>query len=466
VSSAAGVAETAPLRAGAEAMRQAELRARRSMPDQPVSALPAVPIGTLLEKKYALVEEIGRGSMGTVFLADDVILQRRVAVKFLLPELVALPDNAERFHREAIAMAAITDQNVAQIYTYGERDGLPYFVMEHLPGQTVESLITDYSRRGMFVPLRTALDIIWQVVAGIGEIHRSGAVHRDIKPANIMLTDEPQRAVIVDFGLVRDVRVVNDTLALAGTPAYIAPELVESTPGADRSRLVDIYSAGVTAYELITGSIPFGGESWIEILNKHVCEEPVAPSARRPGLPPLLDETVLTAMAKDPAYRYQDAEAFLKSLMLVDSSELAEVVEPDRAAVEPNVLVFDRDPAFLGLLSGTAGDAVPGCSVNTASNTESALQLLEQWHPQVVFLDLALPDLAGLEVAATIRTEQMYQDVEIVAVASHDSVPDDDTLEWLSLNRFLEKPVDADRLADLLCTLCKIPPGAGPTPVV
>jgi len=442
--------------------------------------------GTVLEGKYELIEELGRGSMGTVYLARDIALRRKVAVKFLLPEMVKAPESADRFRREAVAMAAIRDQNVAQIYTYGEQAKRPYFVMEYLPGRTVESLIDDHNNRGEYVPLVDALDVMWQVVAGLGEIHRTGAVHRDIKPANIMITGEPKRAVILDFGLVRDVLVEDDTMTLAGTPAYIAPELVKGTEGADRSPLVDIYSAGTTAYELVTGTIPFTGESWLEILDKHVNEEPLPPSERRPGLPPLLDEILLTAMAKEPGDRYPTAEDFLKSLMLVDEqTQLGAAIAPaarySQPAIrhaphamrqlvrtpvglgsvggarptQPAVLVLDADPEFRGLVSGTAGAAISGCRVLSAPDAETAIAMLAENKPRVALIDVGLPDIVGMEVAAAIHSDESFSGVNIIGVAGADNAPDDEALQWLSLTHFVTKPIDVGQLADLLCTLCQ-----------
>jgi serine/threonine-protein kinase len=443
--------------------------------------------GTVLEGKYELVEELGRGSMGTVYLANDIALKRKVAVKFLLPEMISAPESADRFRREAVAMAAIRDQNVAQIYTYGEQSKRPYFVMEYLPGRTVESLIDQHNDSGSFVPLEDALDVMWQVVGGLGEIHRSGAVHRDIKPANIMITGEPKRAVILDFGLVRDVRVEDDMMTLAGTPAYIAPELVEGKEGADRSPLIDIYSAGTTAYELVTGTIPFTGESWLEILDKHVHESPLAPSDRRPGLPPLLDEILLTAMAKDPLDRYPTAEDFLKSLMLIDEqTRKATVIPPSEPresipearhtpsglrrrtrtpvglssgaiapAPEMSVLVMDPDPEFRGLVSGTAGAAITGCRVLSAPDAATALAMLAENKPRVALLDVGLPDVIGMEVAAVIHSDDAYQGIDVVGVASAAAAPDEEALKWLELAHFVTKPVDVGQLAQLLCELCR-----------
>ena len=209
---------------------------------------PMMPSSIVLEGKYRLENELGRGSMGTVFLAEDSSLKRKVAVKFLMPELAESDECSTRFRQEAVAMAAVRNENVAQIFSFGEDKGTPYFVMEYLDGETVEQLIDSHNRRGFYIPVDDAVDIMIQAVSGVDALHQAGSIHRDIKPANIMLTAAPMRAVIMDFGLVRDVQVDDDLRTLAGTPAYIAPELVEGKTGANRSKLTDIYSLGATFY--------------------------------------------------------------------------------------------------------------------------------------------------------------------------------------------------------------------------
>ena len=168
-----------------------------------------VSVGAVLEGKYTLVDELGRGSMGVVYLAEDLHLRRKVAVKFLLPELSRSKECADRFRQEAVAMAAINDANVAQIFTFGEVSVMPYFAMEHLDGVTVQDLIDENRDVGSFVPIRLALDILWQILGGLAEIHRSGAVHRDIKPANIMLGSFGE-VQVMDWGLAKAVGATAD----------------------------------------------------------------------------------------------------------------------------------------------------------------------------------------------------------------------------------------------------------------
>ena len=444
------------------------------------STLP--PSCVVLEGKYRLISELGRGAMGTVFLAEDRTLKRQVAVKFLLPELINSEDCAVKFHREAVAMAAIRNENVAQIFSFGEENDAPYFVMEYLDGETVESLIDSHNRRGFYIPLDDAVDIAIQSLNGLAAIHRAGAIHRDIKPANIMLASDPMRAVIMDFGLVRDVRFEDDTRTLAGTPAYIAPELVEGRADADGSHLTDIYSMGVTVYELLTGSIPFGGDSWVEILQKHMAEMPVYPSVRRPGLPDRVDDVILRAMSKDPRERYQTCQEFIDDLAAVSerSSQRGRRVSvppsvrttertstsrgvarnagfqtPNRAfrstpSGRGRLLVADSDPEFRALVHGAAKSAVPGCRVHSATDGAMTLQMVESLKPHVLLVDLNLPAVNGFEVVATLRGEAQNDDLRIIVVSSRGGTSEIGLLAAMDVHSFLPKPIDTDDLAQVL----------------
>jgi serine/threonine-protein kinase len=467
---------------------------RRALPlPEGVKTRSSMPTSVVLEGKYRLRNELGRGAMGTVFLAEDQSLKRNVAVKFLLPELVSSEECATRFRTEAVAMASIRNENVAQIYTYGDDEGAPYFVMEYLDGETVEYLIDSHNRRGFYIALDDVVDVMIQALVGLASIHRAGAVHRDIKPANIMLCADPMRAVIMDFGLVRSVKVEDDLRTLAGTPAYIAPELVEGRKDADSSPLCDIYSMGTTFYELLTGSIPFGGDTWIEILQKHITEVPVFPSDRRPGLPEKIDDIVLRAMAKEPHERYPTAEEFIEELAEVMEMPMRPSIFPSyrgsraparskstppgrrsqprtRAFDTPNrvyrstpsgsrgrLLVADSDSEFRALVHGTAKAAVPGCRVHSATDGTMALEMVEKEKPHVLLVDLSLPKVNGLEVVATIRGEQGNEDLKIIVVADRGGEQESSILKMMGVSRFLSKPVDADELAVMLRPLLERP---------
>jgi serine/threonine protein kinase len=475
------------------------------------------PSSVVMEGKYRLIDELGRGSMGTVFLAEDILLKRKVAVKFLLPELAHAAECSVRFKREAIAMASIRNENVAQIYSYGEDRGTPYFVMEYLEGQTVEELVDAYTRRGLFTPLKKAINIMIQVISGVSAIHGANAVHRDIKPGNIMITSDPMRAVIMDFGLVRDVQVEDDMRTIAGTPAYIAPELVEGRHGASKSKLVDIYSLGATFYEVVTGAIPFNGTSWVEILQKHIAEIPQFPSIVRPGLPEAYDELILRAMAKEPQERYQTCDDFLDALL--DVYEQDDDGEPvdlrvsrmpgpvrtsrmprsertsrvDRASRPPRVssrpligsgtrtsgggqrsssrpgyrntskhangtlLVADADMRFRSAVYTCVKAMAPDIQVHSATDGLMTLDLLKTYRPNVVILNLALPQMNGFEIVASIVGEHELQGINVIVVSENDYARDAQLLRAMGVDHFWTKPVDTDSLVNTMMPWLEFP---------
>jgi serine/threonine-protein kinase len=449
---------------------------------QPPNAAPVI-----LENKYRLLNEIGRGAMGTVFLAEDTSLRRRVAIKFLLPELDASADCAIRFKQEAVGMASVRHNNVAQIYSYAEHGGNLYFVMEYLDGDTLENLVDAHNRRGFFIPLSSAMDMLMQAASGLAAVHRAGVVHRDIKPANIMLTDDGRRTVIMDFGLVRNVEIEHEMRSLVGTPAYMAPEIAEGRRGSDRSPQVDIYSFGVSAYEILTGSLPFNGKTWVEIVRKHITEVPSFPSERRPGLPEKLDEIIFRALSKDPNERYKTCSEMIEELSFVaqmavpdDDRNPASITTKRRRSVgarfssapprnlrstptstgRGKLLVVDADSAFRSVVHEVAKSSVPGCRVYSATDGAMALKMFDEIRPNVLILDLSLPEINGLEVAATIRGDHANDAVSIIIVSETGGRREVEILNRLKINRYLVKPVDRDQLADELRPLLERTTGA------
>ena len=246
--------------------------------------------------------------MGTVFRAHDDSLERVVAVKFLLPELQAEESLVERFRREAQAMASVRHQNVLQIFSFGRYGSANFFIMEYVDGLTTEDLLRHAIDRREHLPLKLTLEILEQAASGLSAVHKAGVVHRDVKPANIMYEEDSKRAVIMDFGIGKrylstDLR---RTQSPSGTPAYMAPEVVSGKEiSAEEDHLSDIYAFGVTAFELLTGCLPFDAENWVDLCVKHVTQDPPAPSSRRSRLPKEIDDIVLKCLEKLPQARYE-----------------------------------------------------------------------------------------------------------------------------------------------------------------
>ncbi len=245
--------------------------------------------------------------MSRVFLATERTLDRKVVIKVLLPELAA-GVNVERFRREIQLAAQLQHPHIVPLLSAGEAEGLPYFVMPFVSG---ESLRTRVAREGEF-PISETLRILRDVVSALAYAHARGVVHRDVKPDNVLLSGGV--AVVTDFGVAKAVSISSGSgeatsltshgVAL-GTPAYMAPEQATATPNTDHR--ADIYALGIVAYEMLTGSTPFTGRSVQQVLAAQVVEEPEPVERRRPAVPPLLASLVRDCLAKRPADRPQTA---------------------------------------------------------------------------------------------------------------------------------------------------------------
>jgi serine/threonine-protein kinase len=258
---------------------------------------------------YLLERQIGKGGMGSVYLAHDPTLKRRVAIKVLPARLAADPDYVARFEREATTLAQIRHPNLMHIYAVGKDRGLHYIAMEYIQGRNLAERLRDAGP----LPLPEAVRILSQVLAALEKVHAVGVVHRDLKPANILM-DEDERAVLMDFGLAKpryDRSVTTDNLLL-GTPEYMAPELAE---GAEADFRSEIYALGIILFEMLAGKVPFRASSAIATLREHV-EKPLPPVSRlRPDLPKQLDAILARALAKKPEQRYPDVRSFAADLL-------------------------------------------------------------------------------------------------------------------------------------------------------
>ena len=262
---------------------------------------------TVIGGRYRISSRIGSGGMADVYEAQDSELGRRVAVKLLHRHFAQDADFVERFRREASAAAGLQHPNVVGVYDRGEWDGTSYIVMEHLAGRSLKQLV---QARGA-LPAPEAVDLTLQVLRAARFAHSRGIIHRDIKPHNVIVGDEG-RAKVTDFGIARaGASDITETGSIMGTAHYLSPEQAQGHAVSAQS---DLYAVGVLLYELLTGQVPFEGESSVSIAVKHIHEAPVAPSARNAAVPRGLDAIVLRAMEKDPARRYQSADEFIAAL--------------------------------------------------------------------------------------------------------------------------------------------------------
>src|SRR3989454_258768 len=270
---------------------------RRPLPAQHNAQVDALRQATLGE--YEILAELGRGGMATVYLAHDLALDRKVAIKVLAPALLLMGEGmVERFKREARTAAALSHPHIIPIYAVKESEHVLYFVMKYVQGRALDSIIRDVGT--LHIPM--VQTILAHAGDALGYAHRHGVIHRDIKSANIML-DEDGWAVITDFGIAKVVQAEGLTMTgvTVGTPTYMSPEQCATR---DVTGASDQYSLGVVAYEMLTGRLPFQGNSTMSVMYAHFNERPRPVAELRPDCPPNLAAGVMRMLEKDPAQRW------------------------------------------------------------------------------------------------------------------------------------------------------------------
>jgi eukaryotic-like serine/threonine-protein kinase len=278
--------------------------------------------GSIVDARYRIDHRLGSGGMAEVYCAEDLQLGRKVALKVLYRRFAEDEEFVERFRREASSAAGLQHQHVVAVYDRGEYDGTYYIAMEYLDGRSLKKIITDEA------PLEPeyAIDLTQQILRAARFAHRRGIIHRDLKPHNVIVDDD-DRAKVTDFGIARaGASDMTQTGSIMGTAQYLSPEQAQGHPVDERS---DIYSIGVMLYEMLTARLPFDGESAVSIALKHVSEQPEPPSTYNREISVGLEAVVMRALAKDPAARFPDADAFYGAL------DAARTGDPNAAGLPP-----------------------------------------------------------------------------------------------------------------------------------
>jgi serine/threonine protein kinase len=288
-------------------------------------------IGTYIGK-YQIRGLLGQGGMAEVYEAYHPGLQRKVALKILHRHLAAEEDVRERFRREAQMAASLRHPNIVQVYDFDVHEESFYMVMEYIGGGTLRDRLVKLAERGGLMPVETIVEIITALCVGLQYAHETGMVHRDIKPANVMFTDKGE-SVLTDFGIAFLAGASRLTLSggSTGTPAYMSPEQARGKRGDERS---DIYSLGVTLYQMATGHLPFEGETPYRLLMAHISDPPPPPRRLNPSLSPQVAAVIEKALHKDPDRRYQTPQEMADALRAAALGPAAKAPPPETIVSE------------------------------------------------------------------------------------------------------------------------------------
>lgn len=267
-------------------------------------------IGTIIDRKYQILEEVGSGGMAHVYKAINMTNRRTVAIKMLKTEYKDDAEFLRRFSREAGTVLKLSHENIVRAYDVGKYEGVPYIVMEYVEGHTLKELIDQNGP----LPVRTAIGITCQILDALSMAHQYGIIHRDVKPQNVIVTDRG-KAKLTDFGIAREAKATTSTFSgkkVLGSVHYISPEQAKNAIATEES---DLYSVGVTLYEMLTGTVPFTSDSAVTIALMHIQDKPRPPKELNPDISNALNDIVMRALEKEASNRYESARAMRADLV-------------------------------------------------------------------------------------------------------------------------------------------------------
>jgi serine/threonine protein kinase len=391
-------------------------------------SVPSLGEGSVVGGIYRIRKILGQGGMGRIFEADDILLNRRVALKVPLDSR-----SARVVMAEGQALAALRHPHLPVVHTAGRHQGIDFLVMELLHGVTLERHVERSYEAGRPLALGEAVGLLADICDALHTIHQAGIVHRDIKPDNVLLCGK-RGPVLIDFGLVVPEVDVSPDILYAGTPYYVAPEMIGGDATRGSGHLADLYSFGVMGYEILTGRVPYNGNDLETILRLH--REAPIPDVRmlRPDLPAALARTIKELMSKQPGERPQTAEDVLWSLRKV----ALQVENRERPAC-PRVVVVSEDLELVGKLRHLLNSWCNQFELDVNASGQQALEAIIRQRPNLLLLDLHLGDMSGIEMLMQLRGMDAELPDAVVAISDQAQPQDLELLRHLDVMSFVSK---------------------------
>lgn len=392
---------------------------------------------------YRIVEQIGRGGMATVYKAHHPALDRYVAIK-VLPEFFAEDEEyRERFQQEARSVARLKHPNILNVFDYGQDGDITYLVLELIEGETLAD------RLGSPMDIQDAVAILRPLASALDHAHSQSVLHRDIKPSNILIHEDGS-PVLADFGLAkmaRSIKKLTATGVILGTPEYMSPEQASGDPIGPPS---DLYSLGVVAYEMLTGRVPFQGDTPAAVLLSHLNKVMPATHELTGELSSHAEGALSKALAKAPGDRFTSAGEFVAALTpaawptgsrpSTNGAAHAETLQHRITKSLPLVLVVDDGAANRELIEACLAGV--DCEVRLAENGPAALKMIETTPPDLVLLDVQMPGMDGYQVCKQIKANPTLRLVPVVMITSLDNTDDRVKALESGADDFMSKPVE------------------------
>jgi serine/threonine-protein kinase len=386
--------------------------------------------GELVAEVYEVRSLLGSGGMGEVYEARDRSLNRRVALKVVRPNI-----KSDYLLREGRALAAIHHPGVVTVHSMGQHRGILFLVLEKVQGLSLDRMIDERRSRGERFGVAEAMDLLVAIADTLAIVHKAGLAHRDIKPANVMLAPGG-RVVLMDFGLVLPHADRAGHRTVAGSLDYMAPEALAGHLNEGEAHLLDIYGLGVLAYELLAGILPY--DTGDKMADAHLAKTRSCPvlTAHRSDVPGPLSTLIMQMMAAEPSERPQSAEAALWQLRALRGR-----LGSDGPARPFSVLIVDDDPDMCSALALYVRAAAPDAEVETIGDGRHAIRAVRRHVPDLLLLDLDLPDINGIEVCMLLRGMHLGDSCVIVSVSARATRADVELLQQLGV-RSLDKGPD------------------------